>query len=387
MMNAADLAAADLAAAYGARLAPVFAQFSCKPVSLSLLQPAETFFELIGEDVRARLLIASTPTGQDTCLRPEFTIPVCREHLAKASSAAGRYAYFGTVFRFRPGGTSEFAQAGIELIDTPDPINADVQALTFAVTALARLDAPYRQVRLGDKSLFAAIVDAMDIPAGVAARLLRYFGDDAHLKRLISEPFESTAGAESVSAIDIPAEALEDQHRLTEHIEDRLARHGLLESGGRSAEDIATRYWDKRQLTSGKAFTQQARATLQRYLMIDCPLQEAAKRVSAFVHDTGLESAELARATAVFKRRLAGIADAGIPLETCRFSARFGRRLDYYTGFVFDIIGNDRDTGHPLAGGGRYDKLLQRLGAKKPTPAVGCALWLGRIARAVSRQA
>ncbi len=99
---------------------------------------------------------------------------MCREHLAKASSAAGRYAYFGTVFRFRPGGTSEFAQAGIELIDTPDPINADVQALTFAVTALARLDAPYRQVRLGDKSLFAAIVDAMDIPAGVAAMAASY---------------------------------------------------------------------------------------------------------------------------------------------------------------------------------------------------------------------
>ena len=38
-----------------------------------------------------------------------------------------------------------------------------------------------------------------------------------------------------------------------------------------------------------------------------------------------------------------------------------------------------RDDGKPIVGGGRYDGLLQHLGARTTIAAVGCSFWLDRI--------
>ncbi|MBI5332956.1 MAG: histidine--tRNA ligase [Candidatus Aenigmarchaeota archaeon] len=52
------------------------------------------------------------------------------------------------------------------------------------------------------------------------------------------------------------------------------------------------------------------------------------------------------------------------------------RGLDYYTGIVFEI--GTKDGKLSLAGGGRYDKLVELYGGK-PTPAMGIALGFARI--------
>ena len=64
-------------------------------------------------------------------------------------------------------------------------------------------------------------------------------------------------------------------------------------------------------------------------------------------------------------------------LDAIRYDAAFGRPLDYYTGLVFEITA--ADAARPLAGGGRYDRLLTLLGAKTPIPGVGFSVWLDRI--------
>jgi ATP phosphoribosyltransferase regulatory subunit len=69
----------------------------------------------------------------------------------------------------------------------------------------------------------------------------------------------------------------------------------------------------------------------------------------------------------------------GIDLSSLRFSAGFGRNLDYYTGFVFEIRNAKLPDAKPLVGGGRYDGLLRRLGASQEVPAVGCSIWLDRV--------
>ena len=67
------------------------------------------------------------------------------------------------------------------------------------------------------------------------------------------------------------------------------------------------------------------------------------------------------------------------------FSAAFGRNLDYYTGFVFEIRDGARaaDRGaEPLVGGGRYDGLLQTLGAPTRCRRSAARIWLDRLAGA-----
>ncbi|MGL5136146.1 MAG: ATP phosphoribosyltransferase regulatory subunit, partial [Beijerinckiaceae bacterium] len=73
-----------------------------------LLYPAELFVELSGEDLRRRLYLTQDADGRELCLRPEFTIPLCKAllpELGEAGTAA--VSYFGPVFRHRTGETGE----------------------------------------------------------------------------------------------------------------------------------------------------------------------------------------------------------------------------------------------------------------------------------------
>ena len=72
-------------------------------------------------------------------------------------------------------------------------------------------------------------------------------------------------------------------------------------------------------------------------------------------------------------------------MTTLAFSAAFGRNLDYYTGAVFEIRDARAAEQRPIVGGGRYDRLLQTLGAPFPIPAVGCSIWIDRLAASCAR--
>jgi len=61
----------------------------------------------------------------------------------------------------------------------------------------------------------------------------------------------------------------------------------------------------------------------------------------------------------------------------------FARGLEYYTGMIFEIYIPELEIA--LGGGGRYDRLIEVFGGE-PTPAVGCAHGIDRIAIALQEQ-
>src|ERR1041384_4679269 len=84
-------------------------------VAPAMLQPAEPFLDLSGEDIRRRMYLTTAPDGDEFCLRPDLTIPVSRDYLA--SPSAGKpvgYCYLGPVFRHRGAAPAEVVQAGLE---------------------------------------------------------------------------------------------------------------------------------------------------------------------------------------------------------------------------------------------------------------------------------
>ena len=56
----------------------------------ALLQPAEPFLDLSGEDIRRRMYLTLDPSGNELCLRPDLTIPVSRDYLASRRPASRR---------------------------------------------------------------------------------------------------------------------------------------------------------------------------------------------------------------------------------------------------------------------------------------------------------
>jgi histidyl-tRNA synthetase len=59
--------------------------------------------------------------------------------------------------------------------------------------------------------------------------------------------------------------------------------------------------------------------------------------------------------------------------------ARFGRIIEYNTCFVFELWSRDKEGAVQIAGGGRYDRLLENFGAPANTPAIGCAIRTERV--------
>src|SRR5271167_3773090 len=141
-----------------------------------VLQPAEPFLDLSGEDIRRRMFLTSDPEGRELCLRPDLTIPVSRAYLASpdAGKASG-FCYLGAVFRHREGAAAEFLQAGIESFGRTDKAAADAEMLSLGLeaTTLYGLTAP--EIRLGDVGLFSAFVAALDLAPAWKRRLIKDF--------------------------------------------------------------------------------------------------------------------------------------------------------------------------------------------------------------------
>src|SRR5215472_18942397 len=71
-------------------------------VAPALLQPAEPFLDLSGEDIRRRMFLINDAAGGELCLRPDLTIPVARDYLASpAAGKPAKFCYLGPVFRQR----------------------------------------------------------------------------------------------------------------------------------------------------------------------------------------------------------------------------------------------------------------------------------------------
>ena len=113
------------------------------------------------------------------------------------------------------------------------------------------------------------------------------------------------------------------------------------------------------------------RAALEDFLALDVKLGQAPDALGRFCSAHGLSMPGSVEALAALVEGLDESAEDAV------YRASFGRRLDYYTGLVFEIF---RKGGtKPVIGGGRYDRLMTLLGAPTELPAVGFAIWVDRM--------
>lgn len=342
-----------------------------------ILSDAAVFLEVAGEDLRRQLFMTAGADGREQCLRPDFTIPVCLHHLASGDAhRMADYAYLGPIFRQRADASGESLQAGIESFGRGERATADADVLALAIDAVALYGIKTPEVRIGDSLLFSAVIDALGIAQTWKRRLARSFGDARRLEATIAwlsggAAAEAPAHAGFLAALDGTDHSA--AHRV---VEDLLAIAGIRPVGGRSAGEIADRFLEQSSLALGAGLDARARAVIERFLAIDGAPDRATSALRALANEERLQIGSVIDA---FEMRAEGLARRGIALDRVFFSAAFGRRLDYYSGFVFEIHDPTARAAEPVLGGGRYDRLLPALGARTSVPAVGFALWLDRI--------
>ncbi len=187
------------------RLLADFETLGTLRVDTPVIQPAEPFLDMAGEDLRRRIFMTESETGKSLCLRPEFTIPVCLRHIETATGTPRRYSYLGEVFRQRREGANEFYQAGIEDLGETDVAGADARAIADAIAILRNLlPAATLSVTLGDQAVFEAVVAACGLPLGWQKRLIHAFGNAAQIEALLTRlatPQPVTGLADEIEAL------------------------------------------------------------------------------------------------------------------------------------------------------------------------------------------
>ena len=374
---AAPKGAATASATWADALLLSFAQAGYVRAEPAILQPAEPFLDLSGEDIRKSLYLTTDPSGEDLCLRPDLTIPVARDYLVspRAGQPAG-FSYLGPVFRYRGRQASEFLQAGVESFGRQDPAAADAEMLALALAATTAFGVNDVEVRTGDVALFNALIDALGLYPVWRRRLVKDFNRKINLAEDIERLTLATAPGRYEYEGVLAALAGSDRKAALALVTDLMSIAGASTLGGRTVSEIADRFLEQSTLKAG-ALPRDALAIIKRFLAISGDPDDALAQLRALAEDAKLN---ITAAIDLFESRIGFMVAHGIEIGKTRFSTSFGRGLDYYTGFEFELHSKG-DGVEPLVAGGRYDGLMTQLGAATPIPAVGFSVWVEALTK------
>ncbi|MFZ5833800.1 MAG: ATP phosphoribosyltransferase regulatory subunit [Pseudomonadota bacterium] len=368
-------------------IAEVFARHGYGFVEPPILEPAEIFLEQSGEEIRNRMYVFSDPAGNELCLRPDLTIPACRMYLRQTANAGeepARLCYNGPAFRFQPAGRDrpcQFFQAGVECLGDGDIAGADAEVLALTVEALQAAGLMRFEVLIGDLALFRALIDQLSLPPRWRDRLKRQFWRPDGLHDLLARLSNHNAEAASAPrAAFLEAIGSLDETKARLALEEVLAMSGMVTAGGRGSREIAERFLEQAKDAQTLGLSKEITDLINSFLAIAGTPQTAISEINKLADAAGLN---LSEARGLFEKRLTLMEKRGLRPEEFQYAAQFGRTLEYYTGFVFDLRAPDMGEQGQIAGGGRYDALLQRLGAAKAIPAIGSAIRTERLMAAI----
>jgi ATP phosphoribosyltransferase regulatory subunit len=369
--------AASASATWADALLLSFAQAGYAHAEPAILQPAEPFLDLSGEDIRKSLYLTSDATGEELCLRPDLTIPVARDYLAspRAGQPAG-FSYLGPVFRYRWGRPSEFLQAGVESFGRQDRAAADAEMLALALEATTAFGVTDVEIRTGDVALFNTLIDALQLFPVWRRRLIKDFNRKVSLTDDIEQLTLNTAPGRNEYEGVLAALAGSDRKAALALVTDLMSIAGASNVGGRTVAEIADRFLEQSTLKAG-ALPRDASGIIKRFLAIAGDPDEAVAQLRALAADAKLD---ISNAIDQFESRVGFMAARGVDVRKTRFSTAFGRGLDYYTGFEFEVHARGNGA-EPLVAGGRYDGLMTQLGSAAPIPAVGFSIWVEALTR------
>lgn len=421
--SASDLAgrAADITQ----RLAARFAAQGFAPCDPPVLGPADPLFALYGEEIWDRAFVVEDVDAGQLCLRPDFTAPAARAHLAAAAGTprSARLSYAGPVFRRTPQGgapgasgaaAAQHLQVGVEIFDAGrgggrgagDPqagrSNAedaarDAETYRVCADALRAAGCGRFDVVAGDLGVVFSLLDVLDLPDAWRRRLRRHIWRPERFRELLNRFTGAIAdGAPKGRTAFLAAVGAMPRAEAILAVQEMIALSDTPQIGVRGPEDVAERYLALAADARSRPMPAETAALLEQVLGVSAPLPAAADRIAALARAAGVS---LDPALDRLSRRVDAMRADGTEVDAIAFDADFGRNLEYYDGFVFEMSapnpGPDA-AARPrlkLGGGGRYDRLFTALAAAEPALAaaaeglrgVGLAVRPEAMAEAVVR--
>ena len=370
-----------------------FRRFAYASIEPPILERSSPFLDRSGEDIRRRMYIFADPAGRETCLRPELTIPACRTYLRQLQAPEGeahfspereaRLCYVGPAFRYEAtseGRYRQFIQAGAELIGAKREEAADAEVLEVAVEAVSEAGLKDLLVEVGDLGILHAFIDGLPVAEASKPRLRRLAFRSRNQSRLMAavESLEANEGEGEAGLGELTsllANMTTSKAELL--IGEVLALADVRHIGGRTSEEIVERLIARASQESAGSVSRELLQGIWTLLGIRTSPDTAFEAVQDHFKAFGIKSIDPVLERCRNRLQIFGVYRSKPP--ALEFNVGLRRGLEYYTGFVFEIYARRAEQIGHVCGGGRYDNLLQALGASVPIPAVGFAIGLDRL--------
>jgi len=349
------------------------ARYGYELVETSIVQPADLFLTKAGDRIISQLFTFERH-GRQLALRPEFTATAAAEYAKRSGDGTEvvRWQFSGPIF-FEASG-SETLQAprisvGAEMIGIPGPL-AEVEVIAMAIDGLEAQGGTDWRLDIGHVGLMRQLLSRFALDSRAERFLLNHLPAlKQHGRQYVLEQMErlmlrrsEEPDDRSGGHADETTAALNTQQMLDALLD---ATQRNITMGGRSRHDIVRRLLQKRQRAASREQIEAALDFLEAWGEINAPPQEAFGVIERFIADDDDRARTL---LSEWRQSVDLLATCGVRAERVRIRPDLARSWDYYTGIVFELYAAGE---RHVAGGGRYDELIELVGGERAVPAVG----------------
>ena len=312
--------------------------------------------ERSGESFRRFIFSFNDQNGNELCLRPDLTIASCLKYLNDKAKGTRKVFYNGQAFRKTLNRTDPIIrnQIGFEIIGSKKEKEDDKKIIETAIKSLSKINYTSGSLTIGNVEIFKLLLNKLDIPKRWRLRLQRHFWRENYFNELLKR-------LETNSDVD-PTIVEIDKKRYQQML--KQAQYKMI--AGRSVNEILERFNNKikdpRRAKKGKNVAK----IIKEFLKIKCSIDQAASKLNYFFKKNKINLRVENNYFPITKNKISKL--------NIRYSASFGRQLEYYTGLVFKIEIKKKSKNINIINGGRYDNLIGDLGSNKKIPAVGAAI-------------
>ena len=327
-----------------------------KYIELDSVIETNHIVERSGESFRRFIFSFNDQNGNELCLRPDLTIASCLKYLNDKTKGTRKVFYSGQAFRKTLNRADPIIknQIGFEIIGSKKEKEDDKRIIETSIKSLSKINYTSGSLTIGNVEIFKLLLNKLDIPKRWRLRLQRHFWRENYFNDLLKR-------LETNSDVD-PTIVEIDKKRYQQ----MLKQDQLKMIAGRSVNEILERFNNKikdpRRAKKGRNVVK----IIKEFLKINCSINQAANKLNLFFKKYKINLRVENNYFPITKNKVSKL--------NIRYSASFGRQLEYYTGLVFKIEIKIKSKNINIINGGRYDNLIGDLGSNKRIPAVGAAI-------------
>ena len=366
------------------------------PIDLPILENTELFLRKSGE-LSAERLYEFNFRSRRIALRPEITASALRVYVERLQDELLplRIQYGGPVFRYekpQQHRLRQFTLCGAELLGAPGPL-ADAEILFLACAGLEELAIGKLKLVIGHTDLLDGFLRSLGLRKQLGSFLLRNMENlrkrgmgfvvealqELHPDLSISTgntraPVEARA-AKSQQLVQVLRAMSDDEAHQA--ISDFLRSLNVQIDTNRPEDEVIERLLQKiREDEQAPKLRQALQYMAELSQLVGAP-QKVLPDLRALCREFKVGT-QGPQALDEILEKLAQFGPIGAEIVVdCGLS----RGLHYYTGLMFEVFGQTASGDEiQLCGGGRYDNLISALGGNEPTPALGLAWGIERVA-------